>query len=428
MLAELWLQFADTKFKLNFDFRGSDEESDEDYNTNECKEDSSKGYIQLQMTKMFHNKSKHYDRKYKENKPIYNSKIINNCQKTRLLTDTEVEIKNEPELIAECLKQNLCNDHSSGIRVNNFFLINLLNSDRRRRNSLRLRVYKKEILQKFKNRKFLKTRAKYYNIRRISWKSEKQWMRRIYTIMLKSFVPVHWTRQLSKCFSKTRSGETGRKRSLKYTYYPAKMKRKMFNTKFSCFRRCLVDHRQNKSTAIKASKKINQFGQKFTVRGNSCLKDTVSNKNDTGKKKKMERKAKKGRIDSTNANKDRSLYARTMRVAFATCLNLNCNRPNDEENERINQDCLAGKDTRNFKKRKKKKNADLRQQNESSRDYRISAYLQDQSWVNGLLRKDSFKERMRRECALNQLAKCRLYAATNRTREEKLLKVNCTYL
>ncbi|XP_045532250.1 uncharacterized protein LOC123719953 isoform X2 [Pieris brassicae] len=365
--------------------KGSDNESDGDNDTNECKEDSSKGYIQIQLAKKYNQNFKNYDRKYKENRRIYNS------EKTPLLPNIK-DLNNQKSQTINTYM--MCNSYSRSVQQNCPNIHRLF----RQRNTKSLRNFKNIslVFRKIKNSRFLKPRRKYYIIRRISWKSKTKLMPRMYAIIWKY------------CF---KSGHL----CICLTSKPNFTKEKQIRQKG------LVINHQN---VVQAANDFNKLCPKNLELGNVSANDSEKNtsKNKPEEHNKNNKKVKDGKIVSQIENKKRSLYAKTICIAFATCLKLNRYR-SDEVNEAIQRDRLAKKEAQNFKKRKKKNNEKVKQQNESSRDYRISAYLQDQSWVKGILRKDSLKDRIKKDCALNQLARCRLYAATNKTRETELLKV-----
>ncbi|XP_047512463.1 uncharacterized protein LOC125054541 isoform X2 [Pieris napi] len=374
--------------------KGSDDESDGDNDTNECKEDSSKGYIQIQLAKKYNRDYKNYDRKYKDNRRVYNTKIEGNSEKTPLLPHMK-DINNHKSQTFNTYMMS--NNYSRNAQQN---CSQKLSSHKRirQRNTKSLHNFKNIslVFRKFINSRFLKPRRKYYIIRRISWKSKTKLMPRVYAIIWKyCFKSGH----LCICLT-SKSNITREKQIRKKAFF------------------------LNRQKKFQAANEFNKLCPKNLELGNVSIKDSEKNtrENKPEEQNKNNKKIKDGKIISQIENKKRSLYAKTICIAFATCLKLN-RYQNDEVNEGIQRDRLAKQEAQNFKKRKKKINEELKQQNKSSRDYRISAYLQDQSWVKGILRKDSLKDRIKKDCALNQLARCRLYAATNKTRETELLKV-----
>ncbi|CAK1541097.1 unnamed protein product [Leptosia nina] len=186
---------------------------------------------------------------------------------------------------------------------------------------------------------------------------------------------------------------------------------------------------KNKRTNIDFTIILNKDNRHTIQLGQQQATSTKINLQETNKNELHNKRAQKCSKDvdmpkHKTKSKNHYKYTKPLFVAFSTCFKLNNKYVSSTDLNSSNQSKHGSKNHKsNFKRRKKKENNKIyiKRQNEISRNYRISAYLQDQSWVKGSLHRDSLKSRIRKECALNQLARCRMYAASNKEREADLL-------
>ncbi|XP_045506601.1 uncharacterized protein LOC123702833 isoform X2 [Colias croceus] len=125
--------------------------------------------------------------------------------------------------------------------------------------------------------------------------------------------------------------------------------------------------------------------------------------------------------------------AKTAFIAFSTCLCLKNKLTSSERklNDMKNHDRSFQKQKNNFKRRKKKEKIvtksdetiKIKADTENTRNYRITAYLQDQCWNKGSCRNKESLELLTKECALDDLANLRMAAARNKAREAEILKI-----
>ncbi|CAG4979059.1 unnamed protein product [Colias eurytheme] len=163
--------------------------------------------------------------------------------------------------------------------------------------------------------------------------------------------------------------------------------------------------------------------------GTNDIHNEIPDKKQNENKGKMKNKPTEG-MPKTESKKRNC--AKTAFIAFSTCLCLKNKLTSSERklNDMKKLDRSFQKQKNNFKRRKKKEKIvtksdetlKIKADNENTRNYRITAYLQDQCWNKGSCRNKESLELLTKECALDDLANLRMAAARNKAREAEILK------
>ncbi|XP_038219769.1 uncharacterized protein LOC119838028 [Zerene cesonia] len=163
---------------------------------------------------------------------------------------------------------------------------------------------------------------------------------------------------------------------------------------------------------------------------NDIYNKTPSDKKHNPNKGKLKNTPTEGMPKADSKKRNR---AKTAFIAFSTCFCLKNKMTSSERklNDMKKLDRSFQKQKNDFKRRKKKEKIvmksdetlKIKADNENARNYRITAYLQDQCWNKGSCRNKESLELLTKECALDDLANLRIAAARNKAKEAEILKV-----